>query len=85
MIAMVITATAARQSFYSLLDDVNENSAPVIIQRKNNKNAVLLSESDWNAIQETLYLMSIPGVAVSVKEGMDTPLEECTPESEVSW
>ena len=82
---MVITATAARQSFYSLLDDVNENSAPVIIQRKNNKNAVLLSESDWNAIQETLYLMSIPGVAVSVKEGMDTPLEECTPESEVSW
>mgnify|MGYP003592511806 CR=1 FL=1 len=85
MIAMVITATAARQSFYSLLDDVNENSAPVIIQRKNNKNAVLLSESDWNAIQETLYLMSIPGVAASVKEGMDTPLEECTPESEVSW
>ena len=85
MIAMVITATAARQSFYSLLDDVNENSAPVIIQRKNNKNAVLLSESDWNAIQETLYLMSIPGVAVSVKEGMDTSLEECTPESEVSW
>ena len=82
---MVITATAARQSFYSLLDDVNENSAPVIIQRKNNKNAVLLSESDWNAIQETLYLMSIPGVAVSVKEGMDTSLEECTPESEVSW
>ena len=82
---MVITATAAHQSFYSLLDDVNENSAPVIIQRKNNKNAVLLSESDWNAIQETLYLMSIPGVAVSVKEGMDTSLEECTPESEVSW
>ena len=82
---MVITATAARQSFYSLLDDVNENSAPVIIQRKNNKNAVLLSESDWNAIQETLYLMSIPGVAASVKEGMDKPLEECTPESEVSW
>ena len=82
---MVITATAARQSFYSLLDDVNENSAPVIIQRKNNKNAVLLSESDWNAIQETLYLMSIPGVAASVKEGMDTSLEECTPESEVSW
>jgi len=82
---MVITATAARQSFYSLLDDVNENNAPIVIQRKNNKNAVLISESDWNAIQETLHLMSVPGVAASIREGMETPLEECTPESDVHW
>ena len=85
MIVMIITATAARQSFYSLLDDVNDNSTPVFIQRKNNKNAVLLSESDWSAIQETLHLISIPGMAQSIREGMATPLEECVPESEVTW
>ncbi|MDO5562495.1 MAG: type II toxin-antitoxin system Phd/YefM family antitoxin [Synergistaceae bacterium] len=82
---MAITATAARQTFYNLLDDVNENSAPILIQRRNNKNAVLLSESDWNAIQETLHLMSVPGMAASIKEGMETPLDECVPESDVAW
>lgn len=85
MMTMAITATAARQTFYNLLDDVNENSAPILIQRRNNKNAVLLSESDWNAIQETLHLMSVPGMAASIKEGMETPLDECVPESDVAW
>lgn len=82
---MVITATAARQNLYSLLDDVNESGAPVFIYRKNNKNAVLLSESDWNAIQETLHLMSMPGVAQSIKDGLSTPLEQCVPESDADW
>lgn len=70
------SATEARKNIYFLLTDVEDNHRPVQITGKNN-NAVLISESDWNAIQETLYLMSIPGMAKSIIEGMNTPLEEC--------
>ena len=48
-------------------------------------NAVLISESDWNAIQETIYLNSIPGMVESIKEGMDTAIEDCVPEEDVEW
>jgi antitoxin YefM len=46
-------------------------------------NAVLLSESDWSAIQETLYLLSVPGMRESIKEGLATPIEEC--DRELVW
>ena len=48
-------------------------------------NAVLVSESDWNAIQETVYLNAIPGMAESIRSGMDTRLEDCVPEEDVEW
>ncbi len=46
-------------------------------------NAVLVSEADWRALQETVYLMSIPGMADSIREGIDTPLDECV--EELDW
>lgn len=77
-----ITATEARSSLYQLLDAVAESHEPVLITGKRN-NAVLLSEEDWRAIHETLYLLSIPGMRESIQEGLKTDVEEC--EDEVAW
>lgn len=49
------------------------------------KNAVLIGEEDWKAIEETLYLMSIPGMTESIIEGGDTDISECLDGSEVYW
>lgn len=80
-----ISATKARDSLYQLITDVNTSSTPITITNSRGKNAVLLSEEDWNAIQETLYLMSIPGMTESILEGGKTPFEECLAEDEVEW
>ena len=70
-----LTATQARKQMYRLLDEVAETHQPIQITGKRT-NAILLSEQDWRAIQETLYLTSIPGMADSIKQGIDTPLED---------
>lgn len=80
-----ISVTKARENIYQLLANVNSGSQPITITNSRGKNGVLISEDDWNAIQETLYLNSIPGVADSIVEGGRTPLEECMPEDEVTW
>ena len=79
-----INITNARKELYNLVEDVNLYSEPTLIVSKNG-NAVLISESDWNAIQETIYLNSIPGMVESIKEGMDTAIEDCVPEEDVEW
>jgi prevent-host-death family protein len=78
----VITATEARATLYNLLDDVAASHEPILITGKRN-NAVLVSEEDWRAINETLYLLSIPGMRESLIEGKNTPIEEC--DDEVEW
>ena len=65
-------ATKARQNLFRLIDQVNDSHEPVLITGKKSS-AVLVSESDWKAIEETLYLNSIPGMAASIREGIDTP------------
>jgi prevent-host-death family protein len=70
-----ISATEARRRLYSLIDEVGESHKPVQINGKRG-NAVLLSESDWNAIQDTLHLVAIPGMRESILEGLATPVEE---------
>lgn len=77
-----ITATEARSTFYTLMDDVAASHEPILITGKRN-NAVLLSEEDWRAINETLYLLSIPGMRESILEGLATPVEEL--DAEVEW
>lgn len=64
---------------------VNENSQPVTLTSSKGKNAVLIGEDDWNAIQETIYLNSVPGMTASLLKGKETPLEECLSEAEVEW
>ena len=79
-----INITNARKELYNLVEDVNLYSEPTLIVSKKG-NAVLISESDWNAIQDTIYLNSIPGIVESIKEGMDTAIEDCVPEEDVEW
>ena len=73
-----ISITDARKNLYKLVDSVNKSFSPVTITNMRGKNAVLISEEDWNAIEETLYLNSIPGMAESIIEAGTTPVEECT-------
>ncbi len=77
-----ITATEARSNLYRLIDETAESHQPIIITGKRNK-AVLVSEEDWSAIQETLFLLSVPGMRESIREGMDTPAEQC--DEELEW
>lgn len=70
------TASQARAELYGLIDEVAESHRPVLITGKRT-NGVLVSEEDWNAIQETLYLSAIPGMRKSIIEGMKTPLKKC--------
>ena len=77
-----LTATQARKDIYRLLDEASDTHKPIQITGKRS-NAVLVSEEDWQAIQETLYLSSIPGMQESIVEGMKTPIEET--EEELDW
>lgn len=77
-----INITNARENLYSLIDETNIEHEPIQITGKRG-NAVLISESDWRAIQETLYLMSIPGMKESLVEGVNTPDEQCL--KELNW
>ena len=77
-----ISATDARKRLYTLVDDVAESHVPVQIVGKRNS-AVLISEDDWRAVQETLYLTSIPGMRESIQKGLKTPICEC--DEELDW
>lgn len=77
-----IFATEAQSRLYRLIDETAEAHRPVLITGQRN-NAVLISHEDWNAIQETLYLLSIPGMRESIRDGLATPIEEC--EKELEW
>ena len=70
-----MSATEARKRLYKLLDDVAASHEPIEITGKRS-NAVLVSEDDWRAVQETLHLLSIPGMRESILEGMAAPVEE---------
>jgi prevent-host-death family protein len=78
----ILNATEARSRLYSLIDETAHTHQPIIITGKRG-NAVLVSEEDWNAISETLHLMSIPGMAESIREGMKTPIAECV--EDLDW
>jgi len=77
-----ITATEARKGLYKLLDDVAGSHEPVQITGKRG-NAVLVSQEDWDSVQETLYLVSIPGMRDSILAGMATPTAEL--EDKLDW
>ena len=68
-----ITASEARANLYRLIDEAAESHKPIVISGKR-ANAVLISEEDWSAIQETLHLLAIPGMRESIKDSMAEPL-----------
>ncbi|MBU1043397.1 MAG: type II toxin-antitoxin system Phd/YefM family antitoxin [Candidatus Omnitrophica bacterium] len=71
-----LTASEARAKLYKLLDQTALSHEPIQITGKRH-NGVLISEDDWRSIQETLYLVSIPGMRESIRKGLKTPIKEC--------
>jgi len=77
-----VTATEARSNLYRLIDQVARHHQPVHIRGKR-CNAFLISEDDWQSIQETLHLLSIPGMRKSIVKGLKIPLEKCV--KDLKW
>jgi prevent-host-death family protein len=77
-----LSATEARKSLYNLVDEVALSHNPIQIVGKRHS-AVLISEDDWRAIQETLYLASISGMRESIQKGLKTPVSECS--DKLAW
>lgn len=82
MLRESISVTQARANIFKIIDEINQNHNPIIITGKKN-DAVILSLEDWNSIQETLYLLSIPNMRESIIEGLNTPIENC--DTELEW
>ena len=77
-----LTASEARANLYRLLDQASETHQPITLTGKRTS-AVLVSSEDWEAIQETLYLLSVPGMRESIIDGMKEPTESCS--KELDW
>ena len=78
----IVNVTTARANLYNLINELEQSHEPVIISGKRN-NAVLISESDWKSLQETIYLCSIPGMCKSILEASKEPLEDSI--KELDW
>ena len=77
-----LTVTQARSKLYKLVDELASSHKPIQITGKRH-NAILLSEEDWRSIEETLYLLSIPGMRESIRKGLKTPIKECS--KKLTW
>lgn len=77
-----LTASEARANLYRLMDQTAESHQPITIAGRRH-DAVLLSAEDWQAIQETLYLLSVLGMRESIKESMTEPADACA--KELDW
>ena len=77
-----LNVTNARKNLYKLIEETASSYQPVKIIGKS-ANAVLVSEEDWEGINEKLYLLSIPGTRESIRNGMQEPLEDCS--TELVW
>jgi antitoxin YefM len=78
----IFTTTAARANLYQLIHEVEKSHRPIIITGKHN-NAVLISQSDWESIQETLYLSAIPKMRESIKDGLKSSISDC--DDKIEW
>ena len=78
----ILNATEARTKLYTLIEETAETHQPIVITGEKS-NAVLVSEEDWNAIAETLHLLSVPGMRESIKQGMEEDLSTCS--KELDW
>ena len=80
----LFTVREARDNLYRLVDDVAKHHKPIVISGKRN-DAILISKEDWEAIQETIYLSSIPGMTESIRRAAAEPIEECLAYKDLDW
>ena len=78
----ILNVTEARSRLYGLIDETTDSHQPIVITGKRG-NAVLVSEEDWNSTNETLYLLSVPGLREALQEGMKQPVSKCS--KELDW
>ncbi len=78
----IINATEARGRLYSLIDETKDSHQPIVITGKRG-NAVLIAEEDWNAVVETLQLLSVPGMRESIRAGLTEDPADCA--TELDW
>ena len=78
----VMSVSQVRADIYNVMDETAQTHEPVLITGKRN-NVVMLSQEDWNAIEETLYLNSIPNMTSSIQESMDAPDSEFS--EDIEW
>ena len=77
-----LSASSARTNLYRLIDEAATSHQPLVITGKRN-NAVLIAEDDWAAMQETLFLLSVPNMRESIREGLNTPVNELS--TQLDW
>ena len=80
-----ITIKETNPALSSLIEKVNETNQATLVTLEKNKKAVLVPLEEWNSIQETLYLLSIPGIKEDLLEGKNTNWEDCTPIEDIEW
>ncbi|MBO6258957.1 MAG: type II toxin-antitoxin system Phd/YefM family antitoxin [Succinivibrio sp.] len=81
----IVSITNARKDLYNLVAEVNNESTPVLLTNSKGANAVLVGESDWNSIMETLYISSVPGLKEKLLEGKNTSLDDCVSARKIEW
>jgi antitoxin YefM len=84
LLTKTIPVTDARQNIFNIIEQTIVNSEPIQITSKKG-DVVMLSLEDWSSIQETLYLLSIPGMRESILEADKTPLEEWKDAKDIGW
>ena len=80
---ITISAAEVKDNIFQLLSDVNEKGQPILIVNERGKNAVMIGVDDWRTIEESLFLMSIPGMTESIIKGGNIPLAECLSEKQI--
>ena len=80
-----ITATDARKDIYNLIARVNEDCKPIAITNTKGKGAVLVGEDDWASIEETLYIMGVPGMAEKLIYAHEESLDDCISADDLDW
>lgn len=79
-----VSISVARKTLFKLFTEVSQSHTPLMITGKHTNN-IVVGEDDWRAIEETLYLLSIPGMRESLKKGQETPVERCSPREKLPW
>jgi antitoxin YefM len=80
----IYSSSKARENFYRLIDEVSESHRPYVITGRRN-NIIMISEEDYRAMEETLYLLSIPGMRESILSASQEPIENCINANQIDW
>ncbi|OFX31039.1 MAG: antitoxin [Bacteroidetes bacterium GWA2_32_17] len=78
-----INLTQASKAIEKIIYETSVYHEPIQIKGKNGINGILISEDDWRAISETLYLLSIPGMRESINKGLNTPIDKTS--NKLNW